>query len=71
MSDEQIKRAVRIEQRSRAVRDANALRLVGAAVAVAGHGKPRKVLGFTKEYTVPKDAFERLLEAARAAGFKV
>ena len=71
MTDEQIKLAARAEARARSLRDANALRLVGAAVAVAGQGEPRKVLGFTKEYIVPKEAFERLLEAARASGFKV
>lgn len=72
MTDEQIKRAVRTEQRSRAVRDAAALRLVGAAVAVAASARKTRRYGISPpEYVVPQGHMEALLEAARAAGFKV
>lgn len=77
MTDEQIKRAVRIERRFRAVRDAEALRLVGAAVTVAAKaeavGGARWLLGIGKpdHYRVPAKDMERLITAAREAGFKV
>lgn len=72
MTDEEIKRAVRTEQRSRAVRDAAALRLVGAAVTVAAKAQQRRIFGIVPgSYLVGREDMERLIKAAREAGFKV
>ena len=57
---------------SRASRDANALRLVGAAVSVAAKAKVRRqLLMGSKVYEVPAVEMERLLDAVRKAGFDV
>lgn len=72
MTDEQIKRAVRTEQRNKAARDAAALRLVGAAVTVAANAQQRRIFGVVPgSYLVSKADMERLQQAARDAGFKV
>lgn len=71
MTDEVIRKEVLRRTRAQAVRDGKALRLVGAAVTVAAHAEPRKVLGVVRGYTVPKATMERLLEAVRDSGFKV
>lgn len=58
---------------SRASRDANALRLVGAAVTVAARASKRgpSLFGRTKTYVVPAPDMDRLLDAVRKAGFDV
>ena len=72
MTDEEIKRAARAESRSRALRDAATLRLVGAAVTVAAKAQQRRILGVVPgSYLVSREDMERLQKAAREAGFKV
>lgn len=70
---ERMERGARTERRNKAVRDAAALRLVGAAVAVAA--KARRMsqwpFGTKRFYEVPEADMDRLIEAAREAGFKV
>lgn len=58
--------------RTRQIRkDAAAFRLVGAAVAVAALARPRRFHFGRREYVVPAQAVERLIRAAREAGFAV
>lgn len=69
----------RRRMRTTAKQEAAALRLVGAAITVAAVAKPRGVLGITLgiarkvhgTYEVPAADMERLIAAAREAGFKI